>query len=49
MGENLVRKPIADHLVEGEMEPGGEIALRVDQILTHDATRSSVRTHRDDH
>lgn len=38
MGENLARKLIADHLVDGDMEPGSEIALRVDQILTHDAT-----------
>lgn len=38
MGENLARKLIADHLVDGDMEPGGEIALRVNQILTHDGT-----------
>ena len=37
MAENLARKLIADHLVEGDITPGSEIALRIDQILTHDA------------
>lgn len=36
--QNLARKLIADHLVDGEMTPGTEIALRIDQILLHDAT-----------
>ena len=35
--QNLTRKLIAGHLLEGDMAPGREIALRVDQILTHDA------------
>ncbi len=38
MGENLTRKIIRAHLVEGEMTPGEEIALRIDQTLTQDAT-----------
>lgn len=38
MGQNLTRKIIAAHLVEGEMTPGKEIALRIDQTLTQDAT-----------
>jgi aconitate hydratase len=38
MGENLARQLIADHLVEGEMRPGEEIALKIDQFLMHDAT-----------
>lgn len=38
MAENLARKLIAEHLVEGEMRHGSEIALKVDQILLHDAT-----------
>ncbi|TYO97347.1 aconitate hydratase [Desulfallas thermosapovorans] len=38
MGQNLTRKIIAAHLVEGEMTPGEEIALRIDQTLTQDAT-----------
>lgn len=36
MGQNLTRKIIAEHLVEGEMVPGREIAISVDQTLTHD-------------
>ncbi len=32
-GSNLARKLIASHLVSGEMAPGEEIALRVDQTL----------------
>jgi aconitate hydratase len=38
MGYTLAEKIIAEHLVAGEMSPGGEIALRVDQTLTQDAT-----------
>ena len=38
MGENLTRKIIRSHLIEGEMTPEGEIALRVDQCLLQDAT-----------
>lgn len=37
MGSNLARKIIRDHLVGGEMKPGEEIALRVDQTLLHDS------------
>ncbi|MHB8907266.1 MAG: aconitate hydratase [Syntrophales bacterium] len=36
MGQNLTRKIIGEHLVEGEMIPGQEIAIRVDQTITHD-------------
>ena len=42
MPENVARKLIADHLVEGVMEPGTEIGLRVDQTLTQDATGTMV-------
>ncbi len=35
---NLARKLITEHLVEGRMEIGEEIGLRVDQTLTQDAT-----------
>jgi aconitate hydratase len=38
MPENLTQKIIREHLVEGEMKPGQEIALRIDQTLTQDAT-----------
>ncbi len=36
MGQNLTRKIIAEHLVEGEMIPGREIAITIDQTMTHD-------------
>ena len=38
MGLNIAEKIIKDHLVSGKMEPGAEIALRIDQTLTQDAT-----------
>ncbi len=38
MPQNITQKIIAAHLVEGEMTPGAEIALRIDQTLTQDAT-----------
>jgi aconitate hydratase len=38
MAQNLTQKIIAAHLVAGEMTPGAEIALRIDQTLTQDAT-----------
>jgi aconitate hydratase len=38
MGLNLTRKIIAAHLAGGEMAAGCEIALKIDQTLTQDAT-----------
>ena len=38
MGYNLAQKIIKAHLVSGEMVPGTEIGLRIDQTLTQDAT-----------
>ena len=38
MGLTIAQKIIRDHLVEGEMVPGREIGLRIDQTLTQDAT-----------
>ena len=35
---NLSQKIISAHLLSGEMRPGQEIALRIDQTLTQDAT-----------
>src|SRR6476619_1775836 len=40
MAQNLVQKIIADHLISGEMKPGKEVAIRIDQTLTQDATGS---------
>ncbi len=38
MPQNIVQKIISNHLVSGEMVPGKEIAIRIDQTLTQDAT-----------
>jgi len=38
MGYSIVQKIIKNHLVSGEMKVGAEIALRIDQTLTQDAT-----------
>lgn len=38
MGQTLAQKIIAAHLVDGEMQPGREVGLRIDQTLTQDAT-----------
>lgn len=38
MGKNIVTKILGSHLVEGKLEPGTEIAIRIDQTLTQDAT-----------
>jgi aconitate hydratase len=42
MGKNVAQKLIASHLVEGEMTPGEEIGIRIDQTLTQDATGTLV-------
>ncbi|MCX5850184.1 MAG: aconitate hydratase [Deltaproteobacteria bacterium] len=38
MGKNLVEKIIAQHLISGNLVPGEEIGIRIDQTLTQDAT-----------
>lgn len=42
MPRNVAQKLLADHLVEGTLDPGSEIGLRVDQTLTQDATGTMV-------
>ncbi len=42
MGLNVSQKLIQSHLVEGDLEPGGRIALAIDQTLTQDATGTLV-------
>ncbi len=42
MSENVARKLIGDHLMSGEMVPGEDIAIRIDQTLTQDATGTLV-------
>ena len=38
MGKTIAQKIIASHLISGDMTPGSEIALKIDQTLTQDAT-----------
>lgn len=38
MARNLTRKVLEQHLVEGNLTPGGEIAITIDQTLLQDAT-----------
>ena len=38
MAQSIAQKIISDHLVSGEMKPGQEIAIRIDQTLTQDVT-----------
>lgn len=38
MGLNIAQKLIKSHLVSGEMIPGREISIKIDQTLTQDAT-----------
>ncbi len=42
MAMNLAQKLINTHLISGEMKIGSEIALRIDQTLTQDATGTMV-------
>ncbi len=37
-GRNVAQQILAAHLVEGELAPGAEIAIRIDHTLTQDAT-----------
>ncbi|UCF49434.1 MAG: aconitate hydratase [Thermoplasmatales archaeon] len=38
MGKGIVQKILEKHIVEGKWEPGKEIAIKIDQTLTQDAT-----------
>ncbi|MEJ2658104.1 MAG: aconitase family protein, partial [Desulfobacterales bacterium] len=42
MGKNVAQKLIEAHLVDGSMQPGKEIGLKIDQTLTQDATGTMV-------
>lgn len=42
MGKNVAQKLIESHLVSGNMVPGEEIAIKIDQTLTQDATGTMV-------
>ncbi|GAH94793.1 unnamed protein product, partial [marine sediment metagenome] len=38
MGKTLTEKILEQHLVEGNLEKGSDIAIKIDQTLTQDAT-----------
>src|SRR5215217_4042690 len=38
MAENLITRILKDHMLSGSLEPGEEVALRIDQTLLQDAT-----------
>jgi len=38
MAQTIIQKIIEDHYIQGEREPGKEIAIKIDQTLTQDAT-----------
>ncbi|MCU0914674.1 MAG: aconitate hydratase [Planctomycetes bacterium] len=42
MGKTLVHKILEEHLVEGRLVAGEEIAIRIDQTLTQDATGTTA-------
>ena len=42
MGKTLTEKILDDHLVEGNLEPGEEIGIEIDQVLTQDTTGTLV-------
>ncbi|MDR3242561.1 MAG: aconitate hydratase [Clostridiales Family XIII bacterium] len=42
MGKSLAYKILENHLIEGELSPGGEITIKIDQTLTQDSTGTMV-------
>jgi aconitate hydratase len=42
MGKNVAQKLIESHLVHGDLNPGSEIGVRIDQTLSQDATGTMV-------
>jgi aconitate hydratase len=42
MGQTVAEKLISTHLLDGDMTPGEEISLKIDQTLTQDATGTAV-------
>ena len=38
MGKSITRKLLESHIAEGSWNPGSEIAIKIDQTLTQDAT-----------
>ena len=44
MGLTIAQKIIKEHLISGDMTVGSEVALRIDQTLTQDATGANPTT-----
>ncbi len=42
MGKTVTERILDEHLVEGELAPGEEIAIEIDQVLTQDTTGTMV-------
>jgi len=42
MGKTIAEQILADHLVEGDLTPGEEIGIDIDQVLTQDTTGTMV-------
>jgi len=42
MGQTIAEQILDDHLVEGELTPGEEIGIEIDQVLTQDTTGTMV-------
>ena len=42
MGQTITEKILDNHLVEGELTPGEEIGIEIDQVLTQDTTGTMV-------
>ncbi|POG55394.1 aconitate hydratase [Haloferax marisrubri] len=42
MGQTLTEKILSDHLVEGDLTPGEEIGIEIDQVLMQDTTGTMV-------
>ena len=42
MGKTLAYKILENHLISGELTPGSEITVKIDQTLTQDSTGTMV-------
>ncbi|HKX16631.1 MAG TPA: aconitate hydratase [bacterium] len=45
MGDNVTRKILGTHLVDGRMTPGEEIGIKIDEILIQDITGTAAMMH----
>jgi aconitate hydratase len=45
MGDNITRKILSSHLVDGRTIPGEEIGIRIDEILIQDITGTAAMMH----